>query len=71
MQVHCYHMMDVESLHVLTYTTVSYNHRNVRIIQHHASLTLPSNKCLHLIGKLLSLPFRHWPRIALLGTTVL
>lgn len=67
---YCHCVMDVDPLHVLTYTTVSYNHRNARIIQHHASLLLPSNKCLHLIGKLLSLPSSQWPRITLLRTTV-
>ena len=64
-------MLGVDYLHVLTYTTIFYNHRNARIIQHHAILTLPSNECLHLIGKLLFLPLRQWPRIVFLRTTVL
>jgi hypothetical protein len=69
--VHCHRVMDKDVLHVLKHTTVSYNHHDAHIIQHHDSSTLPSNKCLHLIGKLLSLPSRQWPRIATSRTTVL
>lgn len=35
-----YLMLDVDSLHVLTYSTVSYNHRNARIVHHYSSMSL-------------------------------